>query len=83
MPGELRSELLSRSARRSAKTQLNHQVRRVRNDFRANIDHFDLRHAQSQARRQPCGEHFVRQNPQMLRIVLEFDDVIALIVTAH
>src|SRR4029077_15445727 len=83
MSRELRSELFSRRARFSPQAQLNHEVRRVRDDFRTHLDHFDLRHAQSQPRRQTCCKHFVRQNPQMLRIVLEFDDVVRLIVATH
>ena len=83
MSRELRSELFSGRAGFSAEAQLDHQVRRVGDDFRAHLDHLDLRHAQSQPRRQPCCKHFVRQNPQMLRIVLKFDDVVRLIVAAH
>src|ERR1700733_6061902 len=83
MSRELRSKLFSRRAGFSSEAQLDHEVRRIRDDFWAHLDHFDLRHAQSQPRRQTCCKHFVRQNPQMLWIVLEFDDVVRLIVAAH
>ena len=83
MSRKLRSELFSRRAGFSSKAQLNHQVRRIGDDFRAHLDHFDLRHAQPQPRRQTCCKHFIRQNPQMLGIVLKFDDVVRLVVAAH
>jgi hypothetical protein len=34
-------------------------------------------------RRQPCTQHFIRQDSQMLGVILELDDVIATIVAAH
>ncbi len=59
------------------------KVRRVGDNFLAHLDHFHLRHAQSQPRRQTCCKHFVRQNSQMLGIVLEFDDVVPVAIAAH
>jgi hypothetical protein len=60
MSRELRSELLSHRARFLSEGQLNHKLRRVRDDFQTHFDHFDLRHDETQPRRQTCCKHFVR-----------------------
>jgi hypothetical protein len=50
---------------------------------RPHLYHFRLRHRQSQPRRQSRTQQFVRQDPQPLRMVLEFHHVARLIRAAH
>jgi len=83
VPWKLRTELFPRGTRCAPETQLNRELRRVGDQLRADVDHFDLRHGEPQPRPEPRNKHFVRQNPQILRIVLEFDDVVRTVVAAH
>jgi hypothetical protein len=62
---------------------LHDQIRGQGNQVIADLDHFDARHRQPQSRRHPRSKHFVRQYPNMLRIILEFYDVTGAVIAAH
>jgi hypothetical protein len=78
-----RAELPPGAARRPPRSQLHHQLGGKLDKLAANLDHLHLRNPQTQTTRYLRPEHFVGQNPNVLRIVLEFDDVIASVVAAH
>src|SRR5262249_54789928 len=80
MTWELRPELFSWRTRFSAKPELHHELSGVRNQFRTDLDHVYLRHAQSQSCCQSCSKHFICQNAQVLGIVLKFDHVVRAVV---
>src|SRR5207245_2954818 len=73
--GISRAELPPGAARRPPNSQLHHQLRRKLDEFAADLHHLHLRNPQTQTTRYLRAKHFVGQNPNVLRIVLEFDDV--------
>src|SRR5277367_6097644 len=78
-----RTKLLARLAWGAPAPQLNYQILGVGDQLRPHLHHFRLCYRKPQPCRQPRTKQFVRQDPQALRVVLEFHHVIRLVRAAH
>ena len=83
IPRKTRAKLLPRQTTGSAYPQLDHQIGREFDQLPAHFHDFCPRHWKSHTRRQARTEHFVRQNSQMLGVVLELHHVVATVIAAH
>ena len=83
-PGIARAELLVPPGKAPAPRPVASPVRpSARSDLARTSTTSDSRHRQPHPRRQPSSKHFVRQNANVLRIILELDDVLAAVIAAH
>jgi hypothetical protein len=77
------SELQSRLARHGANRNFHRELNRVVDQPVFHFNHLSDRHRETNAFGQARGEQFIGQYAEMLRIILEFDDVIMPVRGAH
>lgn len=59
------------------------QLGRAVNQIRSHVHHLGAGDRQAQRHRQPGSKHFIGQNADVLRVVLELGDVVGAVVTAQ